>query len=148
MSAHPNPLLTAEQYLEIERKAETKSEFYKGEMSARAGPRFGHNKLVWNAIVTLGRRLRPPCEGCASDMRVFINSTGLYTYPDVVCFCGGPQFLDDTRDTLLNPSLIVEVLSPSTEAYDRSIKSNSTARSPRLRSTYLSRRIESMSTFT
>jgi Uma2 family endonuclease len=122
MPAQPNPLLTAEQYLEIERKAETKSEFYNGEMFAMAGARFGHNKLVWNAIVLLGKRLRPPCQGCPSDMRVRITSTGLYTYPDVVVVCGEPQFLDETQDTLLNPSLIIEVLSPSTESYDRGRK--------------------------
>ena len=122
MSAQPNPLLTAEQYLEIERKAETKSEFYKGEMFAMAGARSAHNDLVWSLIALLSRQLRPPCRGYPSDMRVLINDTDLYTYPDVVVVCGERKFLDDTRDTLLNPGLVIEVLSRSTEAYDRGKK--------------------------
>ena len=122
MSAQPNPLMTAEQYLEIERKAETKSEFYKGEMFAMAGARSAHNDLVWSLIAMLSRQIRPPCRGYPSDMRVLINDTGLYTYPDVVVVCGERKFSDHRRDTLLNPTLVIEVLSPSTEAYDRGKK--------------------------
>lgn len=121
MSAQPNPLLTAEQYLEIERKAKTKSEFYNGEMFAMAGARFAHNELARNMLIVIGNR-RGSCRSCPSDMRVLIPATGLYTYPDVVVVCGQPQFLDETQDTLLNPVLIVEVLSPSTESFDRGRK--------------------------
>ncbi len=123
MSTQPKTLLTEEQYLEIERAAETKSEFFQGEMFAMAGAGAAHNRLVWNLIVQLGPRLGSgPCQGFPSDMRVRVPSSGLYTYPDVVVVCGEPQFLDGRRDTLLNPSLIVEVLSPSTEAHDRGRK--------------------------
>ena len=122
MPVQPKPLLTPEQYLEIERKAETKSEFYKGEMFGLPGAHFAHSQLVWKLIALLDGQLRPPCVGAPSNMRVRIASTGLYTYPDVVVVCGELQFADPHVDTLLNPNLIFEVLSPSTEAYDRGKK--------------------------
>jgi Uma2 family endonuclease len=123
MSTPPNTLLTEEQYLEIERAAESKSEFFEGEMFPMAGAGASHNRLVWNMIAELAPQLGSgPCQGFPSDMRVRVSSSGLFTYPDVVVVCGEPQFLDDRRDTLLNPSLIVEVLSPSTESYDRGRK--------------------------
>jgi Uma2 family endonuclease len=120
MATQPKTYLTPEQYLEIERKAEFKSEYYQGEMFAMSGAREPHNLIVWNLSTELGVQLRKrPCRAYVADMRVRVGATGLYTYPDVAAVCGEPQFLDETRDTLLNPSLIVEVLSPSTEAYDR-----------------------------
>ena len=123
MSTQSKTFLTPEQYLEIERKAEFKSEYYNGEMFAMSGARAGHNSLVWNLVSGLGSQLRGgPCRGYSNDMRVRVSATGLYTYPDLVIVCGEPQFLDETRDTLLNPTLIVEVLSPSTESYDRGRK--------------------------
>jgi Uma2 family endonuclease len=123
MASEPKTLLTAEQYLEIERKAERKSEFHDGEMFAMAGASRVHNRLVWNLIVRLGSQLGAgPCQGFPSDMHVRVAATGLYTYPDVVVVCGKPEFLDGHTDTLLNPTLIVEVLSASTEAYDRGRK--------------------------
>src|ERR1019366_5811608 len=118
--------LTPEQYLEIERKAEFKSEYCEGEMwplgkpPAVSSTKEAHSLIVWNLAAELHRQLRAkPCRAYMNDMRVRVSATGLYTYPDAVVVCGEPQFLDETRDTLLNPSLIVEVLSPSTEAYDR-----------------------------
>ena len=120
MATHPKTFLTPEQYLEIERKAEFKSEYYQGEMFAMGGARWTHNRLVANLIALLHQQLRShPCQTVPSDMRVQVEATGMYTYPDAIVVCGEPQFLDETRDTLLNPSLIVEVLSPSTEFYDR-----------------------------
>ena len=120
MATHPKTFLTPEQYLEIERKAEFKSEYYQGEMFAMAGAKEAHNLIIWNLARELGQQLRQrPCRAYLADMRVRVSATGLYTYPDVVAVCGEPQFLDDQRDTLLNPNLIVEVLSPSTELYDR-----------------------------
>ena len=104
MSALPKTLLTAAEYLAIERKAQTKSEFLSGEMFAMAGASFEHNRLVWNIITALGRQLRPPCAGMPSDMRVLIPATGLYTYPDIVIVCGEPQFTDSEFDTLANPA--------------------------------------------
>src|SRR5450759_3578042 len=123
MATQPKTYITPEHYLEIERKAEFKSEYYQGEMFAMAGARWTHNRLGANLIAALHQQLRSgPCQTLSSDMRVQVKATGLYTYPDVTVVCGEPQFLDETRDTLLNPSLIVEVLSPSTEAYDRGRK--------------------------
>ena len=123
MSTRSKTLLTPEQYLEIERKAESKSEYYAGEMFAMSGAKEAHNLVVVNLIAELRRQLRPRhCRVYPSDMRVRVSSTGLYTYSDVMALCGEPKFLDDERDTLLNPALIVEVLSPSTEAYDRGRK--------------------------
>lgn len=123
MASDCKTLLTEEQYLEIERKAERKSEFHNGEMFAMAGAGAAHNRLVWNLIGRLSGQLAPErCQGYPSDMRVRVSSTGLYTYPDLVIVCGEPKFLDQKRDILLNATLIVEVLSPSTEAYDRGRK--------------------------
>jgi Uma2 family endonuclease len=120
VARHPKTFLTPEQYLEIERKAEFKSEYFQGEMFAMGGAREGHNLIVLNLAAELRQQLRQrPCRACVNDMRVRVNATGMYTYPDAVVVCGEPQFLDETRDTLLNPSLVVEVLSPSTEFYDR-----------------------------
>ena len=122
MSTDPKTFLTPEQYLEIERKAEYKSEYYNGEMFAMAGASLAHNLIVGNLVGELHRQLRPGrCRILSSDMRVRVTATGLYTYPDAVAYCGEPQLLDGS-DTLLNPSLIVEVLSLSTEAYDRGRK--------------------------
>jgi Uma2 family endonuclease len=122
MSTHPRTHLTEEQYLEIERKAEIKSEYFQGEMFAMAGARATHNLLVARLLglmyVSLGTR---SCRSFPSDMRVRTKSR-LYTYPDALVLCDKPEYLDERQDTLLNPGLIVEVLSPSTEAYDRGKK--------------------------
>ncbi len=116
-------MLTEEQYLEIERAAASKSEYYDGEMFAVAGAKQAHNRLVANLIGALHRQFRSrPCDVYPSDMRIMVPATGLYTYPDVTAVCGDQRFLDDQNDTLLNPSLLIEVLSPSTEAYDRGRK--------------------------
>ena len=123
MSTLPKTYLTPEQYLEIERAAEYKSEYYQGEMFAMAGGNWSHALIVGNVLAALHAQLRSsPCETYHCNMRVHVNATGLYTYPDVLVVCQKPQFLDGQRDTLLNPTLISEVLSPSTEAYDRGRK--------------------------
>jgi Uma2 family endonuclease len=123
VSTQPKTFLTPEQYLEIERKAEYKSQYYRGEMFAMAGASRAHNLLVAHLLRDIGQQLRgKPCEVYPSDMRVRVSATGLYTYPDVVAVCDEPKLLDNQLDTLLNPHLIVEVLSPSTEAYDRGRK--------------------------
>jgi Uma2 family endonuclease len=123
MSTLPNRGITEEQYLELDRKAERKSEYYRGEMFAMAGAGEAHNLIVANLIASLHAQFRSkPCRSYPSDMRVRVSPTGLYAYPDLTAVCGEPQFLDRRRDTLLNPTLIVEVLSRSTERYDRSRK--------------------------
>jgi len=123
MSTLAKTFLTPEEYLEIERLAEYKSEFFAGEMFAMAGAVERHNLICTNIIGQLHQQTRHrPCRVYPSDMRVRVSATGLCTYPDVIALCGEPKFLDEHRDTLLNPGLIVEVLSPSTEAYDRGRK--------------------------
>ena len=122
-STQPKTLITPEEYLEIERKAEFKSEYYQGEMFAMAGASIPHNRLVGNLFAGLHQQLRSRrCSVFSNDIRVFVALTGLYTYPDVVAVCGELQVLDTQKDTLLNPCLIAEVLSLSTEAYDRGRK--------------------------
>lgn len=115
--------ITPEEYLESERQAETKSEYFAGEVFAMAGANRAHNLIVLNIV----RGLRPhqankACETYANDMRVEVSPTGLYTYPDLVVVCGSPQFKDSHEDTLLNPTVIVEVLSKSTASYDQGQK--------------------------
>jgi len=123
MSTLSKPYLTPDQYLEIERKAEFKSEYFQGEMFAISGARFAHIQIVANVIRQLGNQLEgQPCQPLSNDMRVCVKPAGLYTYPDMVVVCGEPKFLDNTFDTLLNPTVIIEVLSESTEAYDRDKK--------------------------
>jgi Uma2 family endonuclease len=124
MSSLPKPRFTAEQYLALERQAEYRSEFFHGEIFAMSGASREHNLIAMNVTRELSLQLKGrPCETYASDMRVKVSATGLYTYPEVVVVCGEPQFEDEQVDTLLNPTLLVAVLSPSTEAYDRGQKS-------------------------
>jgi Uma2 family endonuclease len=120
MPLQPKAYLTPEEYLAIERKAEYKSEYFNGEMFAMSGASERHVSIVVNVMYLLVGQLRGrPCKAYASDLRVRVSPTGLYIYPDVVVVCGQPQFADDQKDTLLNPTLIVEVLSESTKDYDR-----------------------------
>src|SRR5258707_36170 len=125
MSAQPQARLTPEQYLEIERAAsEVRSEYYRGRMSAMAGASYKHVLITGNLSRGLGKALKKSqCAVGANDLRMRVSPEGLYTYPDVVVVCGEPKFADDWTDTLLNPVLLIEVLSPSTEAYDRGFKS-------------------------
>lgn len=115
--------LSVEEYLEAERRAETKSEYLDGEVFAMSGGSRRHNLVMTNLIREVSQQLKNrPCEVYPSDLRVHIPATGLYTYPDLVVVCGEPRFEDQELDTLLNPTLIIEVLSPTTEAYDRGKK--------------------------
>ncbi len=116
--------LTPEEYLAVEREAAYKSEYLQGEAFAMVGASRRHNLISGNVFGELRQQLRDePCEAYTNDMRVRVQSVGLYTYPDVVVVCSEPQFEDKYIDTLLNPTLLVEVLSESTEAYDRGRKS-------------------------
>jgi Uma2 family endonuclease len=120
MLAVPKQYLTPQEYLALERRAETKSEYLRGEMFARARANREHNLIASNVAAELSQQLRDrPCEVYPADMRVKVSSTGLYTYPDVTVVCGEPQFEDAEVDTLLNPTVLVEVLSSSTADYDR-----------------------------
>lgn len=121
--AQPKPYLTEAAYLAIERISPTKSEYYDGQIYAMAGAKEPHNLIAGNLIATLHSQIRrKPCRVYPSDMRIKVIPTGLNTYPDVVIVCGQPQFVDEVRDTLINPTVIIEVLSPSTERYDRGVK--------------------------
>ena len=124
MSANPIPFLSAEEYLAIERKAEFKSEYFQGKMFLMAGGSGLHAKISANAIIALGIELRNNrrCSVYPSDGRVCVSPAGLYTYPDVFVLCGDPVYSDEERDTFTNPVVIFEVLSKTTEAYDRGAK--------------------------
>src|SRR5579862_7489134 len=118
MSNQPNHYITREEYLVIERAAETKSEYWDSVMSAMARVRAEENLIRIAAASSLHEQLRKSeCVVYISQMRV-LTPQGQYTYPDVAVACE-PKFEDATRDTLLNPVLIIEVLSPSTQAFDR-----------------------------
>lgn len=134
MSTVPKNQYTSEQYLTIERVARFRSEFLRGEMFAMVGASRKHNLIAGNVSRRIGEQFDGRrCEVYQSDMRVKVNATGLYTYPDVVATCDAPRFEDDHVDTLLNPKAIVEVLSPSTELWDRSGKFNHYRNIPSLR---------------
>ena len=109
-------------YLALERAGEFKHEFFDGEMFLMAGGTIEHSQVAANVIRALGNALADTgCRVLTSDMKIKLP-TGLYTYPDASVVCDQPQYEDDHKDVLLNPLLIVEVLSPSTEAYDRGQK--------------------------
>ena len=121
MATQPDTLLSPEEYLAIERNAERKSEYVDGHAVAMAGASYVHNLIVGNIVGSLWVRLRgTSCAVMPSDLRVQA-STRIY-YPDVTVLCGEPHFLDDQQDVLRNPSLIVEVLSESTQNFDRGEK--------------------------
>lgn len=120
MSTQTQSRLPPEEYLTLERQAQHKSEYLNGEIFAMSGASRRHNLITVNIAAGLHAQLRQrPCEVYTNDMRVKVSPTGLYTYPDVVVVCDTPQFEDAELDTLLNPTLIVEVLSKSTADYDR-----------------------------
>lgn len=111
---------TAEEYLTLERSASCKSEFHDGQIYAMTGASRKHNLITVNIARELSVQLKKrPCEAYINDMRVKAADACSYHYPDIVVACGTPQFEDAYVDTLLNPTLLIEVLSPSTEAYDR-----------------------------
>jgi Uma2 family endonuclease len=116
---------TPEEYLAFERASEFRHEYFGGEIVAMTGASRRHNLIAGNIFAELRQQLRgKPCETYISDMRVAIPTENIYTYPDVVVACGEPQFEGEAVDTLVNPTLIVEVLSKSTASYDRAAKFN------------------------
>lgn len=133
--ALPNQIsrLTEVEYLEIERAADGKSEFLGGEMFAMSGGTARHSLIACNLITVLNNALKGRCVPFNSDLRIKVEATGLFAYPDVSAVRGPLEFLNDTEDVLLNPGLIAEVLSDSTEAYDRGNKFEHYRRIPTLR---------------
>ena len=123
MSTKHHTLITPQEYLALERKADFKSEYYKGEVFAFAGASLRHNRITANVLASLHGQLRSgPCSAFSSDMRIAIPQTPHYTYADVVVVCGDSELDDNVKDNLLNPIIVVEVLSPATESYDRGKK--------------------------
>jgi len=119
----PATHFTAEQYLALEEVSDTRHEFYDGKIYDMAGGSPDHNLLSANIIIALGNALAPtPCRVFGSDMRILVQDEGLYTYPDVSVVCGKLEFDPKSKTTITNPLLLVEVLSPSTRAYDRGAK--------------------------
>ena len=115
--------ITLEAYLASERKAKVKSEYIHGEIFAMSTANLAHTLITLDIASELNIQLRgSPCKVITNDIRVRTGPKGTYFYPDVVAFCGTPQFEDNVFNTLLNPVLIVEMLSPSTEVYDRGKK--------------------------
>jgi Uma2 family endonuclease len=123
MTTTYTPTVSPEEYLVRERAAEYRSEYLAGGVRSMTGASRRHNRIAMNAGVLLHAQLRGgPCEPFMSDMRVKVERTGAYFYPDVVMACGDSRLEDEHEDTLLNPVLIVEVLSPSTADYDHTAK--------------------------
>lgn len=122
MSVQPKVRYTLPQYLALESSSPVKHELFGGEVFAMGGASYAHTVIVGNVVRDLGTQLKgQPCRVSSSDLRVKVSASGLYTYPDVVIVCGEPQ-LEQPGDTLTNPQLVIEVLSESTEAYDRGRK--------------------------
>lgn len=133
MSAVPKRRLTAAEYLAAERRAEFKSEFIDGDIFAMAGASREHNRVKENLVGELFARLKGgPSQTYSSDQRVLVETTGLYTYPDLIILCGPGAYDPADRDTLTNPMALIEVLSPSTERYDRGTKFRSYQQIPNL----------------
>jgi Uma2 family endonuclease len=123
MSTQPNIYLSPEEYLALERQAEFKSEYFNGSAYAMSGASLNHNKIVANIISELVQQLRGrPCSALPSDIKVRMPDSRKFFYPDVSVVCGEPQFHDERTDVILNPVLIIEVLSESTAAFDRGDK--------------------------
>lgn len=122
MSAVPR-YLSPQEYLALERASEIRHQYYRGEMFAMSGASRAHNTINVNLVRAVANQLAGgPCQAYVNDMRVKVAAAGLYTYPDLAVVCGEQAFEDDHVDTLLNPTVIAEVLSDSTEAYDRGKK--------------------------
>lgn len=120
MPLRPQPRLSPQEYLAAERAGQQKHEYFQGETFAMAAASFAHVTIASNIVVALGSQLKERlCQVFSSDLRVKVSRTGLYSYPDAGVVCEDPEFDDEHNNTLLNPRVLVEVLSPSTENYDR-----------------------------
>ena len=123
MLANKQSLVSQDEYLRFERAADIRSEYHKGEVFAMAGASRNHNRIVTNTSTSLDIQLKNrDCNNYSSDMRISVQNGERYLYPDIVVTCGQEKFQDNNTDTLLNPIVILEVLSTTTEAYDRGLK--------------------------
>ncbi len=133
-TAASRKLYSPQEYLDFERQAKLKHEYRDGAIHAMSGASRGHCLIATNLAREVSQGLKgKPCETYPGAMRVYTPATGRYTYPDLVVACGSPAFQDGHVDTLLNPTLVVEILSPSTEAYDRGEKFDRYREIPSLR---------------
>ncbi len=115
--------ISSSDYLELERSSKEKHELFQGKIVAMAGASISHNRIVSNTIGNLNNFLKGKgCEVFPSDLRVHIPSSESFTYPDVTIICGNPEMVDYKQDTIKNPTVIIEVMSPTTEQYDRGTK--------------------------
>jgi Uma2 family endonuclease len=122
MSAHAHPRLTEDEYFALDSAAEFKSEFYDGVMYAMSGGTYPHGQIILNLGAELRQALRGRrCSVTASDVRVRVDRD-TYAYPDIAVVCSEPRFAENNKNTLSNPTVLVEVLSPSTESHDRGLK--------------------------
>jgi Uma2 family endonuclease len=118
-----NTFILPEAYLEVERESETKSEYYDGVVYAMTGASINHIRVVTNLTRELSSQLRARrCDVLSNEMKVRLQNSRKFFYPDVIVLCGEPEFHDERRDIILNPLLVIEVLSDSTEAFDRGTK--------------------------
>jgi Uma2 family endonuclease len=123
MSAIPKPYFRPEEYLELDGLSNVRYEYYNGEIVAMTGASVEHNQITTNLILTIGTQLDTKgCDIYVNDLRVRVEATGAYTYPDAVIVCGKKELDTTSVDTLLNPTILIEILSDSTESYDRSTK--------------------------
>ena len=123
MPGIPSPNLTPEQFLAFERSSQSKNEYQQGAVYAMSGASMRHVRLTRNLLILLSQALdNKPCEPFGSDLRLWIERSSVFTYPDILVICGKPATTDKELDTVTNPTLLLEVLSPSTEAYDRGNK--------------------------
>jgi Uma2 family endonuclease len=134
MSAMRKLKLSVAEYLAAEKRNDFKSEFFNGEMFAMAGATIPHNRVNENLSIHIGSQLiRGACQSFSSDLRVQVERTGLYTYPDLVIVCGEIETAEEDENTVTNPRVLFEVLSPSTELYDRTTKFRHYQQIPSLR---------------
>ena len=120
---HALPVFTPEEYLDLERSSEIRHEYLDGFVYAMAGESPAHSTIYFNLAVTVGTQVKDtPCRGFSPNMKVRAGKSGLYAYPDLMIVCGEPILHDERGDVIANPTVIFEVLSPSTEVYDRGEK--------------------------
>src|SRR5215467_13642621 len=123
MALPRSPFYSVDEYLAMERESETRHEYIDGHVYDMAGESLQHSRICINLAREVSNQLRSRnCEALSPNMKVKTSNSGLFSYPDLTVVCGRPVFLDTQKDVLLNPTAIFEVLSPSTEAYDRGEK--------------------------
>lgn len=123
MLANKETIYSHADYFALEEQAEVKSEYYQGHVVAMTGASLNHNRLAGNIHTSLNNALsNHPCETFIGDVRVWVEKKDIFTYPDVMVVCGPPVLMENRTDTLTNPKVIIEILSPSTTGYDRGEK--------------------------